>query len=235
MSTMTIRHSPRLAKIPRVNYIGMDTIEPESEYDGITNIWADETIHDDPDYKPYSKKTNIITITNNNTTRTTPKTIYTPIYTPEEQIFVTNIKKLTNIINTSITAAQKAEPIYAMYKFINSHLTTFLKVNPSKWIAFANIAYNKTIEFKRDINKLITHPFYHALLSELNLAAKTLAPYCSKSITSRPRRNIPRINYTGMDTIEPESEYDGITDIWADETISYDPDYVFEEEEEYTY
>jgi len=223
MSTMTIRHSPRLAKNPRVNYTGMDTIEPESEYDGITNIWADETIYEDPDYLPYTSKTTTPTTTSI-TTNTTPKTIYTP----EEQIFINNVQKLINIINTSITAAQKAEPIYAMYKFINSHLTTFLKLNPSKWIPFANIMYNKTIEFQRDINRLITHPFYHALLSELNLAAKNLAPYCSKSITSirsRPRRNIPRINYTGMDTIEPESEYDGITNIWADQTIDEDPDY----------
>ena len=46
------------------------------------------------------------------------------------------------------------------------------------------------------------------------------------------RRNIPVVNYTGMDTIEPECEYDGITDIWYDDSYSYDPDYVPEEEEE---
>lgn len=46
----------------------------------------------------------------------------------------------------------------------------------------------------------------------------------------RPQRNIKRVNYTGMDSIEPESEFDGITDIWADITIEEDPDYEFEEE-----
>lgn len=46
----------------------------------------------------------------------------------------------------------------------------------------------------------------------------------------RPRRNIPRVDYTGMDTIEPEDEYDGITDIWYDDSISYDPDYNPEED-----
>jgi hypothetical protein len=34
-----------------VDYIGMDTIEPLNEYDAITNIWADETVHEDPDYE----------------------------------------------------------------------------------------------------------------------------------------------------------------------------------------
>lgn len=46
------------------------------------------------------------------------------------------------------------------------------------------------------------------------------------------RRNIPVVDYTGMDTIEPESEYDGITDIWYDDSYSYDSDYKPEDEEE---
>ena len=50
--------------------------------------------------------------------------------------------------------------------------------------------------------------------------------------SSRPRRSVPRVNYTGMDTIEPESEFDGITDIWLDLTVYEDPDYVPEEDEE---
>ncbi len=40
------------------------------------------------------------------------------------------------------------------------------------------------------------------------------------------------VDYTGMDTIEPESEYDGITDIWYDESVWYDSDYVPDEDEE---
>lgn len=51
----------------------------------------------------------------------------------------------------------------------------------------------------------------------------------SEPSTLRPRRNIKRINYSGMDTIEPESEYDGITDIWYDASIHFDPDYVIED------
>jgi len=48
----------------------------------------------------------------------------------------------------------------------------------------------------------------------------------------RPRRNIPRVNYTGMDTIEPKSEFDKTTNIWADLSIKEDPDYEFEEDED---
>ena len=47
----------------------------------------------------------------------------------------------------------------------------------------------------------------------------------------RSRRNIPVVNYTGMDSIEPESEYDGITDIWQDKTLKSDPNYNPEEDE----
>ena len=95
--------------VPIVDYTGMDTIEPECEFDGITNIWADETIYEDPDYIPDIK-------IKHKTTKTQTKT--------------------------------------------------------------------------------------------------------------RPRRNVPVVDYTGMDTIEPECEFDGITDIWADETIYEDPDYI---------
>jgi hypothetical protein len=52
-----------------------------------------------------------------------------------------------------------------------------------------------------------------------------------REVPSRSRRNVPRVDYTGMDTIEPESEYDGITDIWYDLTLQEDPDYVPEEDD----
>ena len=50
--------------------------------------------------------------------------------------------------------------------------------------------------------------------------------------SERPRRNIPIVDYTGMDSVEPEDEFDGITDIWFDHSIDYDPDYVPEEDDE---
>lgn len=38
--------------IKPINYTYMDIIEPASKYDGITDIWADPTIDEDPDYDP---------------------------------------------------------------------------------------------------------------------------------------------------------------------------------------
>jgi hypothetical protein len=49
---------------------------------------------------------------------------------------------------------------------------------------------------------------------------------------ARPRRNIPIVNYTGMNIIEPYDEYDGITDIWDDDTTEYDSDYEPEPDED---
>lgn len=49
---------------------------------------------------------------------------------------------------------------------------------------------------------------------------------------SRPKRNIPVVDYTGMDTIEPESKFDGMTDIWYDESIHFDSDYEFQEDDD---
>jgi len=62
---------------------------------------------------------------------------------------------------------------------------------------------------------------------------KNIVPFVNQmaNIPKRSLRNIPRVNYAGMDTIEPESEFDGITNIWADLTIYEDPDYVIEEDD----
>ena len=49
-----------------------------------------------------------------------------------------------------------------------------------------------------------------------------IIPYLEEP--KKPRR-CPVVIYTGMDTIEPYCEYDGITDIWYDESISYDANY----------
>jgi len=49
-NTTNLRRTARRYK--KVNYAGMDTIEPECEYDFITNVWHDETIETDPDWLP---------------------------------------------------------------------------------------------------------------------------------------------------------------------------------------
>jgi hypothetical protein len=58
-------------------------------------------------------------------------------------------------------------------------------------------------------------------------------PYISSKKEPRyPKRSIKPVDYTGMDTIEPEDKYDGITNIWADQTIYWDSDYLDEDETE---
>lgn len=52
-----------------------------------------------------------------------------------------------------------------------------------------------------------------------------------KSNIPDAKRSRTFVIYTGMDTIEPESETENI-DIWADTTIKYDPDYVPTEDDE---
>lgn len=47
-----------------------------------------------------------------------------------------------------------------------------------------------------------------------------------------PKRSIKTVSYVGMDTIEPIDEYDGITNIWRDDTKYIDPDYIYESDED---
>jgi hypothetical protein len=125
----TLRRSKR--KVPKVDYTGMDTIEPESEFDGITDIWNDETIYEDPDYIPDTK--NIITTTptpispENNISK--PHSFCEPTYLESEEpltlrqlldFFQTAAKKdpqildlrvFTIIPEDGITANVKEEPI----------------------------------------------------------------------------------------------------------------------------
>ena len=68
---------------------------------------------------------------------------------------------------------------------------------------------------------------------DILVTVKTTGKVVASSRRRSPR-NYKKVDYTGMDTIEPESEYDGITDIWYDDSYYSDSDYEPEEEEEYT-
>lgn len=111
------------------------------------------------------------------------------------------------------------------------------EVDASLHIEFES-EFSRTINFLE--NYLGSQIGYFALLSllssnnndPLNEALQTIEKRKLEKANARPRRNIQRINYAGMDTIEPESGFDGITDIWFDESQFYDTDYVFEEDEE---
>ena len=62
-----------------------------------------------------------------------------------------------------------------------------------------------------------------SLLYTLQDCEKMVIPFISSDFKMKRRRN--NVDYTGMDTIEPEDEFDGITNIWADKTLEEDPDY----------
>ena len=128
------------------------------------------------------------------------------------------------------------------------------------WQKYAVTLYNKCIEFDNEYilnngwpeldqdlirefiseyqftKKIITNHIKSVDINTLtNEEHKQLVTAAKKAIETAEkgryrRRNIPVVDYTGMDTIEPECEYDGITDIWYDDSYSYDSDYEPEED-----
>ena len=72
---------------------------------------------------------------------------------------------------------------------------------------------------RKNLNKVVKQ---QAIISNNNLIE-----------SHRPhRKNIKRVDYTGMDSIEPVDEFDTITNIWADVTTNKDSDYEFEDDED---
>jgi hypothetical protein len=67
-------------------------------------------------------------------------------------------------------------------------------------------------------------------LGELQNAEKVIITLLEEQPKKKRCRSV---DYTGMDTIEPYDEYDGITDIWYDLSIWYDSDYDPENEEDH--
>jgi hypothetical protein len=69
-----------------------------------------------------------------------------------------------------------------------------------------------------------------ALIYTLQDVEKMIIPFLSSEYPIKRLRRF--VDYTGMDTIEPYDEYDGITDIWYDESVWYDSDYNPEDDED---
>ena len=179
----------------------------------------------------------------------------------QETDFIHKIKKLFFDCEHVLHKEEKMRVALEIFKNINVNLQNLLTLNPLKWNEFAAVVYSKTTEFYNDMlsgkhniadKNLLTMHF-----QEFMKARKFLETYfinlkksspskidmnnkfiiqamneIEKEMTMRPRRNVPRVNYTGMDIVEPESEFDGVTDIWADCTVDEDPDYVPEEDED---
>jgi hypothetical protein len=101
-------------------------------------------------------------------------------------------------------------------KLVANHCQEFMKTRNFLVGYFTNL--KKTLPSLIDMND----KFIAKAMQEIEKSAAMI----------RPHRSVPRVDYTGMDTIEPESEYDGITDIWYDETVWYDSDYEPDEDEQ---
>ena len=177
----------------------------------------------------------------------------------DELSFILLMKKLQEEFLSQNDKADKIRVFLEIFKNINKVLPYHVKTNPEKWMEFLATVFNKTVELKAeyekclwaDVDKALVRSFQFEYLKSYHFTMGTLRNY--KNIKtgrgreiidaaqteirciecSRPfRRNIMPVDYTGMDTIEPESEFDTITDIWADLTLVEDPDYEFEDEEE---
>lgn len=170
--------------------------------------------------------------------------------------FVANIYKLLVLCESTEGKDNKMNIALEIYTNINKILPELIKkTSVSFWLSFAATTFNKTTQFINeskqgdwiDMDKNIVKKFntemyktrnfvINLIKNNWNLSPSNLYVIAAKEeITrmenSRPQRNIPRVNYMGMDSIDPESEFDGITDIWADKTIKNDPNYEFEEDE----
>jgi len=106
-------------------------------------------------------------------------------------------------------------------------------------VRFGEVVYKKVQELYQQIRCLDpdTKPVTEdekkcmvALIYTLQDVEKMIIPYLPSDKSAKRIRKF--VDYTGMDTIEPYDEYDGITNIWLDTTVFSDPDYEFEEEED---
>jgi len=186
-----------------------------------------------------------------------PVIVPVPTFTANtsKTLFVSQMKDLLFKCESSVGKENKMKVALKIYEKLNEDLSNRIAEDGlDSWIKFIANVYSKTIDFIRErdsgdyfvIDKNIVENFFSYVFQVRNFTSNIIKNYCGNvsghSITrakeeitrlesGRPRRNIPRVNYTGMDTIERESEFDGITDIWFDLTLSEDPDYEFEEDE----
>lgn len=188
-------------------------------------------------------------------TRNQAKNINNKTMTEGEK-FTKTIQTLLSQCELAVSVQNKTKVVLKIYQTINNDLYKILqKEGVNKWIKFVCTCFYKILEFEdyfatNDCSK-INRKLLEAFKGELCKAKEFIVPIISnyqgfefadfvnktkKTIadmgTRRSSRNILRVNYTGMDTIEPESESDKITDIWADKTFEKDPDYEFDEDED---
>lgn len=175
--------------------------------------------------------------------------------------FVTNVENLLLEISEEISMSCKVKLGLQLFKMMNDNLKKLIDVGGiNKFISFASTLYSKIVEIENvyssgkfnGINKNLISEFMSELqkpkaylsvkiqnydindLKPHETNKKLIVENAKKLINEqrRPRRLVKPVNYAYMDVIEPESKYDGITNIWADPTIYEDPNYDPNEDEE---
>lgn len=199
----------------------------------------------------------VITRNQRNTSNIVTKQTGIPISQPIHlsQLFCYEIKELLVECEKTEGKENRMKIALQIYKAINQDLKKYIKVEgKEKWMQLVCKIFDKIVEFENEyrcglwheIDKNLIKTFLNELNKAKNFTINIIKNYrglgcidivskTKEKIASyesqRPRRNIPRIDYTGMDSIEPGSKFDGITNIWADLTIHEDPDYVFEKDQ----
>ena len=176
-------------------------------------------------------------------------------YNETERTFMEDIKRLLADCELAPGKAAKMHVCLQIYNRINNNLEKILSVDSStRWLNFAATVYNKTTEFEnqRDTYKELDSRLVDLFIESYSKTRKFLSDFFKnerflktmltgkafdemyKNIdlcdlkdkkNFRLKRNVPVVDYTGMDSIEPESNDDGITNIWQDKSIHIDPDY----------
>lgn len=166
--------------------------------------------------------------------------------------------KTNAILTKDNSIKQNSIRQYKRYYFKNlSHLTKMFQLIDSQFGTFfvsggkvsnksasiqrlIDVILSKCEEFANDVEiscpKNLTVE-YSKVLDDFKVQLKKtkvlFEPYASwKKEPRYPKRSIRPVCYTGMDTIVPKDEYDGITNIWKDNTKYTDPDYVYESDED---
>jgi hypothetical protein len=139
------------------------------------------------------------------------------------QVKTNNIVNIpnVNVVDNNITN------IVTLFTSIINNINRIIN-NSKKYVDFVVLTYNRTISFSNNLKSCIWSYIDKNIIKNFN---KSKFEFEEKPKLNRPQRNIPRVDYTGMDMIEPLDEFADITDIWDDLTLHKDPDYEFEEDE----
>ena len=131
------------------------------------------------------------------------------------------------------------EILYSVIDWIDGFLVVNGVVQNSNTQLLIDTVYSRIIKFETQINGAPENPtkeeahIMNTFVNQLQETKKALNPYISQKheFARRSNRNIKKVCYMWMDTIEPE-DVDGITNIWEDITIYEDPNYDPSSEEE---